>query len=136
MRQWRTHALPLLAEINDSDTLVENRANTLLVTVDSFLLRQRGQIAELAARHAIPTIAFVREFVEAGALMSYGTSLRDAYHQGGAYAGRLLKGRTQMIRASAISAICTKYPQHPANRPAPGGEVPMPACVRSERIPG
>jgi putative tryptophan/tyrosine transport system substrate-binding protein len=73
-------------------TLVENRADALLVTVDPFLLRQRGQIAELAARYAIPTIAFEREFVAAGALMSYGTPLRDSYHQAGVYAGRILKG--------------------------------------------
>jgi len=73
-------------------TLVESRANALLVTVDPFLATQRRQIAELAARHAIPTVAFEREFVVAGVLMSYGTPLRDSYHQAGVYAGRILKG--------------------------------------------
>jgi putative ABC transport system substrate-binding protein len=57
-------------------TLVESKANALLVTVDSFILRQRAQIAELAARHAIPTVVFEREFVAAGALMSYGSAAR------------------------------------------------------------
>jgi putative ABC transport system substrate-binding protein len=72
--------------------LVEGRANELLVTTDAFLLRQRGQIADLAMRHGIPAVAFEREFVASGALMSYSTPLRDSYHQAGVYAGRILKG--------------------------------------------
>lgn len=73
-------------------TLVENGASALLVTVDPFLLEQRRQIAELAARHAVATIAFEREFVVAGGLMSYGTPPRAAYRQAGVYVGRILKG--------------------------------------------
>lgn len=72
--------------------LVHQRAGALLVTVDVFFLQQRAQLAALAVRHAIPTMYFEREFVIAGGLMSYGTPLRDAYHQGGVYAGRILKG--------------------------------------------
>jgi putative ABC transport system substrate-binding protein len=73
-------------------TMVQHRVNALLLTVDSFFLRQRGQIAELATRFNIPTVGFEREFVVAGALMSYGTPLRNSYHQAGLYAGRILKG--------------------------------------------
>lgn len=73
-------------------TLVEKGANALLVTVDPFLLEQRRQIADLAARHAVPMIAFEREFVAAGGVMSYGTPLRASYHQAGVYVGRILKG--------------------------------------------
>jgi len=73
-------------------TMARHRANALLITVDSFFLRQRGQIAELSARYNIPTVAFEREFVVAGALMSYGTPLRNSYRQAGLYAGRILKG--------------------------------------------
>jgi putative ABC transport system substrate-binding protein len=64
----------------------------LLAGFGGFLLSQRERIAALAARHRIPAIYVQRDFVEAGGLMSYGTSLNDAYRQVAVYAGRILKG--------------------------------------------
>jgi putative ABC transport system substrate-binding protein len=46
----------------------------------------------LTARHAVPAIFEWRDFAAAGGLMSYGTSLADAYHQVGVYAGQILRG--------------------------------------------
>ncbi len=80
-------------ELNDAmATIVRERASGLLVGNDAFFVLRREQLVALAARHAIPTIYFLREFAEAGGLVSYGDSLTDAYRQVGMYIGRILKG--------------------------------------------
>src|SRR5262249_50069058 len=73
-------------------TAVRERAGALLVCASPFFYARRRQLVLLAARHALPAIYEFREFAESGGLMSYGTSLGDAYHQAGVYAGRTLKG--------------------------------------------
>ena len=73
-------------------TLVHNKADALLVGPGPFFVSRRLQLAILAARHALPAVYNVREYAEAGGLMSYGTNVRDAYRQIGVYVGRILKG--------------------------------------------
>jgi len=73
-------------------TLVERGAGALLAGFGGFLLSQRERIAALAARHKIPAIYSVRDYVAAGGLMSYAQSMTDVYRQAGIYAGRILKG--------------------------------------------
>lgn len=70
------------------------RANVdaVLVAADPFLNTRRDVVVSLAAHHAIPAVYPIRDFTEAGGLISYGASLADAYRQLGIYAGKLLQG--------------------------------------------
>jgi putative ABC transport system substrate-binding protein len=73
-------------------TLVQNRADAVVVAPDPFLDSKPDRVIALAARHAVPAIYQWREFVVAGGLISYGTSLTDAHRQQGVYVGGILKG--------------------------------------------
>jgi ABC-type uncharacterized transport system substrate-binding protein len=73
-------------------TLVQQKAGALVVAGDAFFNSRRDQIIALAARLAVPTIYFQREYVAEGGLMSYGVNLADSAHQAGVYVGRILKG--------------------------------------------
>ena len=71
---------------------VRERPDALYLGTGPFFVSRRVQLTQLAARHAVPAIYSGRQYTEVGGLMSYGTSLTDAYRQMGAYTGRILKG--------------------------------------------
>ena len=73
-------------------TLVQLRADGLLIGNDAFFSSQFEQLSALAIRHAVPTVYQYREFAAAGGLIAYGGSLTYAFHGAGVYTGRILKG--------------------------------------------
>ena len=90
-------------------SLVQARTGALLVGGDFFFNNRIEQIVALAARHAIPTMYHYREFVVAGGLISYGSSLMDAYREVGLYTARILKGEKPadlpVIQATKLELI-------------------------------
>jgi putative ABC transport system substrate-binding protein len=73
-------------------TLAHTKADALLIGPEALFYVRRVQLATLAARHAIPTVSQLREYTDAGGLMSYGADLLEVYRQMGLYTGRILKG--------------------------------------------
>jgi putative tryptophan/tyrosine transport system substrate-binding protein len=73
-------------------TIAQEHVGVLFVTVDPLFIVNRIQIIEAAAKQAVPTLYFQREFVDLGGLMSYGASAHDASRLVGGYAGRIIKG--------------------------------------------
>jgi len=73
-------------------TIVQAGAGALLVGGGSFFNNQRRKLVALAGHHSLPASYVNREFVEAGGLMSYGSSQTEAYRRAGNYVGRILKG--------------------------------------------
>jgi len=72
--------------------MVQRNVGAVLITASPFFLTRSKQLIEQAARHALPTMYWRREPVDAGGLVSYGSSTFEMYHQTGLYLGRILKG--------------------------------------------
>jgi putative tryptophan/tyrosine transport system substrate-binding protein len=81
------------AEIDAAfETMGRERPDAVLVGTTAFLNGRRVQLAHLATFHRLPAIYALRDYAEAGGLMSYGSNIVDGFHQVGLYTGRILKG--------------------------------------------
>jgi putative tryptophan/tyrosine transport system substrate-binding protein len=67
-------------------------AGALIIIADTYFSSQSDKLGSLALRHAIPAVYTTREFVSAGGLLSYGTSIADTIRQAGIYTGKILAG--------------------------------------------
>ena len=91
--EMRVHNASTSREINAAfASFVLDRPDAVFVGGDPFFTSRRAQLVNLASRHAVPAAYSVREFAEAGGLMSYGPDVSDGWRQAGVYTGRILKG--------------------------------------------
>jgi putative tryptophan/tyrosine transport system substrate-binding protein len=90
--------LPIVKASTESEidaafaSLAQLHAGALVVGADPFFTGRHDQFVELASRHAVPAIFPLREFVDAGGLISYGANLASIFRQIGTYTGKILKG--------------------------------------------
>ena len=113
--------------------LVRDKVQALVVGTNPFFYNRRVQLVTLAARHVLPTVYNVREYAEAGGLMSYGTSLTEAWRQIGAYAARILKGEKPIDLPVVQSTKFDIVINLPTAR-ALGLEVPPGLSARADEV--
>ena len=114
-------------------TLAQVRAGALVIGADAYFVSRSEQLAALTVHHAVPAISLSREFAVAGGLMSYGTSVVDAYRQLAIYAGRILKGEKpadlpmqQITKVELIINLKTAK--------ALGLTIPLPLLGRADEV--
>jgi putative tryptophan/tyrosine transport system substrate-binding protein len=113
--------------------VVQQKAAALQVCASPFFNTKRQQLVLRAARHALPAIYEWREFAEAGGLMSYGTSLADAYRQVGVYAGRILKG-AKSADLPIVQSTKFEFVINLSAAKALGIEVPPTLSARADEV--
>ncbi len=114
-------------------TIGKERASAVIVSAGPFYPTRARQLADLAARHAIPMLAALREMPEAGGLISYGNSVADAYRRVGIYAGQILNGskpaNMPVDRATRFELVINLR-----NAKALGIDVPQTLLVRADEV--
>jgi putative tryptophan/tyrosine transport system substrate-binding protein len=114
-------------------TMVQQRADGLVVTPDALFFARRRRLVALAASHAMPAIYPVRWFPEVGGLMCYGPSTNALVRQAGTYAGKLLKGAKPAdlpVQQSATFELVINL----KTAKALGLTVPPPLLTRADEV--
>src|SRR5262249_28050862 len=114
-------------------TMVQFRADMLVIGADRYFFGHRDQIAAWAIRHRMPAIFFLREFATVGGLMSYGPIVTESYHQVGIYAGRTLKGE-KSADLPVIQSTKFQLVINVRTAKAVGLEVPPTLLVRADEV--
>ena len=114
-------------------SLVQLRAGGLVIGTDALFNSRSEQLAMLAVRHAVPAIYQFREFVSAGGLMSYGTTVMDTYRPLGVYTGRILKGE-KAAELAVQQATRLELIINMKTAKALGISVPLPLAGRADEV--
>jgi putative tryptophan/tyrosine transport system substrate-binding protein len=112
---------------------VQRRAGALHMAGDAFFNTRKEQFVVLSARHLLPTIFHLREYSEAGGLISYGPSLKDAYRQQGIYAGRILKGE-KAAEMPVQQAVKVELVINLQTAKTLGLSIPLPLLGRADEV--
>jgi putative ABC transport system substrate-binding protein len=91
-RKLEVFTASIAMEIETAFSSLRERTGALLVSGDPYFDGERDRLVSLAARYSVPTVYQWREFATIGGLMSYGTSIHDAYQQAGTYVAKILNG--------------------------------------------
>ncbi len=104
-----------------------------MIGADAMFNSRSEQLAVLALRHAVPAVYQFREFVSAGGLMSYGTTVVETYRPLGVYTGRILKGEKPaelaVQQATRLELIINMQ-----TAKALGISVPLPLIARADEV--
>jgi putative ABC transport system substrate-binding protein len=119
--------------IHTAVAALRDKADALVVGADPFFFSRRVQLVTLTTRHAIPTVFTVREYAEVGGLMSYGTSLIEAFRQMGVYSGRVLKG-AKPADLPVVQSTKFDFIINLTTAKALGLEVPPMLLARSDEV--
>jgi putative tryptophan/tyrosine transport system substrate-binding protein len=114
-------------------SLVRKRVDALVTGTDSFFFNRRLQLATLATRHAIPAVYNAREYAEAGGLMTYGTSLIEAFRQVGAYTVRILQGG-KPVDLPVVQSSKFEFVINLSTARALGLEIPPTLLARADEV--